>query len=406
MQDSKTERFETLYKFMQVLETFHAVNRIIWLKSGRQENDTEHSFFLGMFVILFQNDLPRGVNLERLIKMVLIHDLPEIYTGDVFAFDTKGRIGKEEREMDAAKKLFAQLPQDLSEEFLSLFVEFEERKTLESRIARAFDKLQPVVENILSDGRGWWEYDVTFQKIEELEARHLGICDAIDELHGQLMSEVAEKNSTREKEPIVFQRKRHPQLQERIQKIIQFAKTLDAFTAIERQLYVTSGHHENDAEHSWQLAMMVMLFEKDLPKELNVFHTIKIVLIHDLVEIISGDVSVFDVKARIGKEEREAKAAKKLFAQLPEDLEKEFHNLFAEYEAKQTLEAKVAKAFDKLQPPMQNLFTNGRAWIEHGLTYEQIYEVKKGAVEFDPSIKLLFDVIMAKVKDFHENLKK
>ncbi len=185
------------------------------------------------------------------------------------------------------------------------------------------------------------------------------------------------------------------QLTERTLSLVQFLLEIEKYKTIERTIGTSKiGRAESDAEHSWHLAMFVWLLVPELKLEIDQMKLTKMVLMHDLVEIYAGDVDVYDKQHQTGKAEREMVAAKKLFAQLPADLAQEFHSLFAEFEARETLEAKVAQAFDKLQPVLQNIASRGRYWQAKGIKPQDVRDVKRGYFEFDSTIQAIFEHLL------------
>ncbi len=162
----------------------------------------------------------------------------------------------------------------------------------------------------------------------------------------------------------------------RTNKLIEFLKVIEKLKLIERQTYLSSLKRENDAEHSWHVAMFIILFEKDFPG-FDTAKMLKMALIHDLVEIYAGDTFSFDSEARVNKKEKEEKAAKKLFNLLPENLRKDFVLLFDEYEDRKSKEAKLVQAFDKMQPILQGIISHGKMWKERGITYRHIDDYKR-----------------------------
>jgi len=142
--------------------------------------------------------------------------------------------------------------------------------------------------------------------------------------------------------------------------------------------------------------MFVMLFEKDLPK-LNIERVLKIVLIHDLVEIYAGDTFSFDKKAKKSQKLREEKAAKKLFRKLPKDLEKEFWGLFKEYEELKTKEALVAKSFDRVQPIMQHILNKGETIRKFGIKKSDIENYVKGNMSHDETIMTIYNILFTEL---------
>ena len=182
-------------------------------------------------------------------------------------------------------------------------------------------------------------------------------------------------------------------------KILGFLKEIEKFKYIERKVYSSDLRPENDAEHSWHLAMFLILFEKDLPECLDMAKMLKLALMHDLVEVYSGDYFTFDEEGRKNKKESEAKAAKKLFSQLPEDLEEDFTKLFEEYEEQKTPESKMIKAFDKIQPLLLNILSKGKSWEDHKVSIEDINRVKRKFVEHDEFLLSLFGRLLKEAED-------
>lgn len=163
---------------------------------------------------------------------------------------------------------------------------------------------------------------------------------------------------------------------ERLQKQLEFIIEVDQLKTILRQSQITdNSRRENDAEHSWHLALMaVILGEHASDPDLDLFKVIKMLLIHDIVEIDAGDTFAYDQLGNEDKQEREEKAAQRIFRLLPEDQFSEVYNLWMEFERNETSEAKFANALDRLQPMMLNVKTEGYSWKKHGITSKQVYE--------------------------------
>ncbi len=157
---------------------------------------------------------------------------------------------------------------------------------------------------------------------------------------------------------------------------MRFALEVDQLKNVLRRTYVTgSGRPENSAEHTWHIVLMtVTLAERSAFPNLDVLRVIKMLLIHDVVEIDAGDTFGYDTAAHADKREREVKAAERIFGLLPLDQAAEFRALWEEFEATATPEAKFALAMDRVQAVMLNLAANGGAWKEHGITLERILE--------------------------------
>lgn len=160
---------------------------------------------------------------------------------------------------------------------------------------------------------------------------------------------------------------------ERFKKQLDFVMELDRLKYIQRQSYVADGsQHENDSEHSWHLALMAMLLSEYAREPVDVLHVIKMVLIHDAVEIDAGDTYAYDTAGNATKRQREEKAADRIFNILPPDQAREMRDIWEEFEACITPEAKFANTLDKVQPLMLNDITGGKAWREHGVSASQV----------------------------------
>ena len=161
---------------------------------------------------------------------------------------------------------------------------------------------------------------------------------------------------------------------ERIEKQFEFLKEIDKEKNIFRQTYLADGKRkENDAEHAWHMALFVMVLSEYANEDIDVLKTMKIVLIHDLIEIYAGDTYAYDSKGNESKRERELAAADRLFNILPEDQAEEFRALWDEFEENITPEARFANTMDKIQPLMLNNASEGRSWEEHGVHASQVY---------------------------------
>lgn len=160
----------------------------------------------------------------------------------------------------------------------------------------------------------------------------------------------------------------------RITQQIRFIAEADKLKEILRQtLCSQSRRQENDAEHSWHLALLVMtLAGHGNTPGIDQLRVLKMVVIHDLVEIDAGDTFAYDTARMAGQHEREARAADRIFGLLPEDQAREFRALWDEFEAKETPEAKFAVAVDRFQPMLLNCLTGGAAWRRHGIKYAQV----------------------------------
>ena len=160
---------------------------------------------------------------------------------------------------------------------------------------------------------------------------------------------------------------------ERLTRQLEFIVELDKLKRILRQTRVMDGsRQENSAEHSWHLAIMAVLLNEHACESVDVQRVLKMVLIHDVVEIDAGDTFCYDVTANVGKEDRERCAAERLFGLLPGGQGEEFRDLWEEFEAAQTPDAQFANALDRFQGMLQNYQNGGGTWRLHGIPREQV----------------------------------
>ena len=164
-------------------------------------------------------------------------------------------------------------------------------------------------------------------------------------------------------------------MDERLKQQMDFILEVDKVKNIIRQTYLADGKRkENDAEHSWHLALMAVLLKEYSNEEVDMAKVIPMVLVHDLVEIDAGDTYAYDEAGAATKEEREKKAADRIYGLLPKDQGKWLYGLWQEFEAYDTPEAKFAHVLDNSQPLFLNDASGGISWTEHGVKKSQIYK--------------------------------
>lgn len=164
-------------------------------------------------------------------------------------------------------------------------------------------------------------------------------------------------------------------MDERLEKQIAFALEIDKEKNIFRQTHLSSnGRNENDAEHSWHMAIMAYLLREYANDKIDIAKVMLMCLIHDIVEIDAGDTYAYDSEGLKTQKAREDAAKERIFSILPEDQKTEFTALFDEFEAFETTESKFAHAMDNLQPLILNNSNDGSDWREHNVTAGQVYK--------------------------------
>lgn len=165
--------------------------------SDRQENDAEHSWHLAMMTIVLAEHSDKPIDLLRVLKMVLIHDIVEIDAGDTFIYDTTKSHTNTDEELMAAKRIFGLLPPEQAEEFIAIWKEFEDGISDEAKFARSMDRFEPLLQNTSNDGGTWKEFDVPYQKVYDKKKAIKAGSSAIWDYAEQLLNESVDKGILR-----------------------------------------------------------------------------------------------------------------------------------------------------------------------------------------------------------------
>ena len=181
-------------------------------------------------------------------------------------------------------------------------------------------------------------------------------------------------------------------MDERIKKQLEFILTIDQVKNIMRQTHLSYNERkENDAEHSWHLAIMAYLLKEYANEEVDACKVMIMCLIHDVVEVYAGDTYCYDEVGKQSQKQREDEAKEKIFSLLPIDQYKEFIALFDEFEENKTPEARFAHVLDRLQPLLLNHSNEGRDWKEHDIKASQVYQRQSqthlGSIQLSEIIK-------------------
>lgn len=184
--------------------------------------------------------------------------------------------------------------------------------------------------------------------------------------------------------------------QSRFDKQLDFLIQIDRMKNIERQTLIADGsRRETDAEHSWHIAVMAFLLKEYAVEPIDVDRVVRMLLVHDLVEVYAGDTFCYDVQGNLDKREREEAAADRLFSMLPDDQRDEIRALFEEFDRMDTPDSRYAASLDRLQPIINNHLTNGHTWRKGHVNSKQVFERMAPIKEATPSLWPLVEKIVA-----------
>ncbi len=191
-------------------------------------------------------------------------------------------------------------------------------------------------------------------------------------------------------------------MDKRLKQQIDFIREVDKLKEVIRKNHLSDdSRRENAAEHSWHtLLMALILFEySDSKQKLDCLRVIKMIAIHDLVEIEAGDTFIFDKEANKDKFDRENQAAKKIFTKLPYDQGKEYYELWLEFEKEETGESIFAASIDKLMPVLLNTYSSGASWREANITSDQVFETLSGIKKGPKKLQELLNELVKTAKE-------
>ena len=165
---------------------------------------------------------------------------------------------------------------------------------------------------------------------------------------------------------------------DRLRQQIEFIVEIDKLKSVLRQTSLVDGsRRENSAEHSWHIALMAVVLAEYANAEVDLLHTLKMLLIHDTVEIDAGDTFAYDEVGALDKEDREDRAARRIFGLLPADQGAEFYALWREFEGRETPEARLANAMDRMMPVLHNYYNHGGTWRRRDIEINRVRVEKR-----------------------------
>ncbi len=318
---------------------------------SRPENSAEHSWHVALYAMVF------GAS-DRAIAMLLLHDLVEIDVGDHPIHLNHDAAALAAAEDAAARRLFGMLPG--GDAALALWREFEAGQSADARMAKRMDHVQPMFQVLLAPAP---------------LADHLAIVR--DNMDGGRAARLSEEwpEAMAAARDLLAGRGVAGDLGRRLA----FLAEADQLKSVYRaSTLCDASRHENSAEHSWHLALYALVLAGYAGPGVEIGRVIRMLILHDLVEIDTGDVPIHSANgaAHHGAAQlaAEAAAAARIFGLLPDAQGQAFRALWAEFEENETPDAVFAKSLDRAQPVMQNIAAGGGSWIAYDVTYAQLVE--------------------------------
>jgi len=350
-------RLDAQFEFLLEADKLRNVERAnLILDCSRCENSAEHSWHLALYAFVLAPLATADVQISRVIKMLLLHDLVEIDVGDHPIHQATDWQAVALAEEAAAKRLFGLLNDTQGTEMLSLWREFEAGQSNDARFAKQLDRCQPIFQTL-------YGVDPVPEHLEIVKANLDGGRAAT--LETELPDAFAHacallgRPSSRDCSGLTSR--------------LPFLNEADGLKQVQRATLLGNGaRRENSAEHSWHIMLYAWVLAEYSTLDVNIDRVLQMLLLHDIVEIDAGDAPIhgdIDHAAMAAKEEA---AAQRLFGLLPESQNSTFSALWHEFEAAESNDAIFAKSIDRVQPVLLNLLNGGGSWVEYQVSLEQL----------------------------------
>lgn len=351
-----TDRLVAQVAFLKRADNLKLVERAnVLLDQSRPENSAEHSWHLALWAMVMAPLAGPDISVDRVIRMLLLHDLVEIVTGDHPIHLTTDWDTVAKAEQAAAQELFGLLPDEQAQEFLSLWHEFEADQTPDARFAKILDRCQPLFQVLCATDPRHDHVEIARSNLAGGRAAYLAHAFPLAHQHATNLL----TNSDHQEDAFT--------------KRLAFLTEADQLKSVLRaSRLMASDRFENSAEHSWHVMLYAWVLSEYAHSDVQVDRILQMLLLHDVVEIDAGDHPIHGHVDHAEQEAKEQAAAKRLFGLLPDCQHRSFTELWREFEAAETPEARFAKAVDRFQTPIANLETGGGSWVEYKVKFDQI----------------------------------
>nr|WP_321252901.1 HD domain-containing protein [uncultured Ruegeria sp.] len=380
-----TDRLSAQIAFLKQADRLKSVDRAnTLLDQSRQENSAEHSWHLALWALVMAPLAEDDVDIDRVIRMLLLHDLVEIIVGDHPIHLATDWSAVEQAERAAAETLFGLLPFDQASEFLSLWAEFEADATPDARFAKILDRCQPMFQVLCAPNPDPEHLTVVQDNLDDGRAAYLETAFPFAYRRSRA---ILDGTYLEETDPFWD---RLPFLTETDQ--------LKTVYRASRLLY--DPRFENSAEHSWHIMLYAWVLSEYSDPSVSIDRVMRMLLLHDIVEIDAGDHPIHGQVDHAAQAAEEEAAAERLFGLLPATQRQMFHSLWREFEAAQSPDAQFAKAVDRFQAPVGNLETRGGTWADYNVTFGQIE--KRVGVPIQRGAPRLWGWLRPRIAEFFE----
>ncbi|WP_171168071.1 HD family hydrolase [Ruegeria sp. HKCCA0370] len=351
-----TDRLSAQIAFLKRADELKMVERAnVLLDQSRPENSAEHSWHLALWALVMAPLAGPDVSIDRVIRMLLLHDLVEIVVGDhpIHLKTDWNLVAKAEQA--AAKELFGLLPKDQADAFHAVWREFEEDQTADARFAKVLDRCQPLFQVLCAPNPDPDHVDIARSNLEGGRAAYLEQVFPLAYEHAANLLAGADTQAN------AFTTR------------LAFLTEADRLKSVLRASRLMAGDRfENSAEHSWHIMLYAWVLAENAPTGISVDRVLQMLLLHDIVEIDAGDNPIHGQVDHAAQAAKEQAAAKRLFGLLPDTQCNTFTTLWHEFEAADSPDARFAKAVDRFQTPVANLETGGGSWVDYKVTYAQL----------------------------------
>ena len=352
-----TSTLPAQFTFLNEADRLKSVDRAnLLIDCSRPENSAEHSWHLALYALVFGDTAAPDVDVDRAIAMLLLHDIVEIDAGDHPIHEAHDWDAVAEAERKAADRIFGLLPLPQAKEFRGIWDEFEAAKTPTAKFAKRLDTAQPMYQTLCAPNPVPDHVEVVRGNLTTGRARPLA--ESWPEAYAHAKSMLDGTASTASTYYLL-----------RLAFLLEACKLKSVYRATK---LCDGSRHENSGEHSWHIALYAMTLASHAIKPVNIGRVIRMLLIHDLVEIDAGDTPIHGDFDPAEQEQIERLAADRLFGLLPPAQGAKLRALWEEFEAAESDDAIFAKSIDRVQPLASNLENGGGSWPDYNVSYAQL----------------------------------